>query len=344
MTTQPTADPGGSSPAVEPFASRAPLADVARGGSGWTLGRAVGQAAIVALLVAIIAFGLVRVAPGSEASIFSGYRADPAAQNEITRELHLNQSLFVQLGDYLSGLVHGDLGRSLLYQNRSVTSVVGQGLGVTLPIIAGAILIATLIGVPLGLAMALTSHRSLETTARLFTSTMVAIPAFLLGLILALIVGLRWHLLPVAGWPGHWPANFRYLILPSLALSAGILPLLARSVRRSAIDAMEQPWYEAALGRGLPRRVLVARHILPNSLLPCLTLIGVNVGTLIAGTIVVESVFALPGIGQILLNAINARDDPLVEGIAALAGLFVVAVNLVIDVLYRIVDPRTRRA
>ena len=140
------------------------------------------------------------------------------------------------------------------------------------------------------------------------------------------------------------PLIFGICILPSLALSAGILPLLARSVRRSAIDAMEQPWYEAALGRGLPRRVLVARHILPNSLLPCLTLIGVNVGTLIAGTIVVESVFALPGIGQILLNAINARDDPLVEGIAALAGLFVVAVNLVIDVLYRIVDPRTRRA
>jgi peptide/nickel transport system permease protein len=178
---------------------------------------------------------------------------------------------------------------------------------------------------------------------RTLLSLMLACPPFFLGLLLILGPALELGWLPAGGWPDRWPENTRYIVLPSLALAGYLVPQIARSVRQAALDATREQWYEAALARGLSTRTLTLRHVLPNSLLPVVTLVALNIGALIAGAVVVEAAFGLPGIGQELLSAINQRDYPLIQGIVIVTALIVVVSNLLADVAYRVLDPRTAR-
>jgi peptide/nickel transport system permease protein len=297
----------------------------------------------VAMTVVVVTFLLVRAAPGDAVSAIAGSRGTAQSRAQLRQQLGLDHSLLTQFVDYIRDLLHGDLGASLVQQGRPVTTIVGSTLPITLSLVVATIVMSVIIGVPVGLLAATRPVRGADLTIRVGLSVLLASPPFFLGLLLILGPGLAWGWFPAGGWAGVWPTNIRYLVLPSLALAGYLVPLLARTVRQAAGDTMREQWYEAALSRGLPRRTLVVRHLLPNSLVPVITLLALNAGALIAGAVVVESVFGVPGIGQGLITAVQQRDYPVVQGIALVTALIVVACNLVADMLYRVVDPRTVR-
>jgi peptide/nickel transport system permease protein len=308
----------------------------------YTLPRLV-QALVVAFAVAAIAFLLVRIAPGDPARAILGEKASADAVAAFRAQLHLNEPMWRQFVDYFRGIAQGDLGRSLIVSQLTVGSIIVKALPVTLSVILLTLVISAVIGIPVGLLAALSKVKYLDVGIRTTVAISLAMPPFLAGLILLLVFSFSLNLLPTGGWPGHWPENFRYIILPSLALACFLGPFVIRTVRQAALDVSEEEFVEAAIVRGLPQRTVVFRHILPNSLLPVVTLLGITFGALISGAVVVEAVFNLPGIGTQLAQAVGSRDYTVVQGIALVTGLIVVGVNLVTDVVYAIVDPRARR-
>jgi peptide/nickel transport system permease protein len=302
-----------------------------------------GQAIVVAFAVVSVAFFLVRLVPGDPARAILGPRGSPEAIAALRHAMHLDGPILSGYGSYVWQLLHGDLGSSIIQEGRSVSGIIGAGLPVTLALIAGTVLISVVVAVPLGLLAAVSRRKPVDQATRAVLVTLLAMPPFFLGLLLILLVALRLALLPAGGWGDGWPDNLRYVILPSVALSGYLMPLIARTVRQVALDTVREEFIEAAVARGLPRRTIVLRHVLPNSLLPVLTLLGLNLGSLIAGAVVVESVFGLPGVGSSLVQAVSARDYPLIQGIAVVSALFVVFGNVLADMLYVVVDPRTRR-
>lgn len=302
------------------------------------------QAVAVGLVVVIITFLLVHLAPGDPALNILGLNATPQSVHALRASLHLDEPITTQFTTYVGALLRGDLGHSLLGQQPSVMTVIGDALPVTVAIVICTLVMSLIIGIPLGLWAGLSRHRSLDVGIRGGTALLLATPTFYISLLLILFLAVRAGIVPAGGWAGSWPENFKYLWLPSLALSLYLGPVVARAIRQTARETVRQQFVEAAVARGLNRRRVVVRHILPNSLLPVITLVGYNVGALLGGAVIVESVFGLPGIGLELVHAVAQRDFPVVQGIALVAGLAVVAANLVADVLYAVVDPRTRTA
>jgi peptide/nickel transport system permease protein len=302
------------------------------------------QLLAVSALVVVLTFFLLRVAPGDAVDVITGTHGTDATRAATRAALHLDEPLGRQFLAYAGGLLRGDLGRSLVQQGQSVGNIVMKSLPVTLAVILGAVLISCALSIPLGLYAALTQRSYIDLLVRGLLSVLLACPPFFIGLLLILAFALGVDWLPAGGWPGTWPENFRFLILPSFALAASLVPQLARAVRQAAVDAMHEQWYEAALARGLSADVLAWHHVLPNSLLPVVTLVGLNVGALLAGAVVVEAVFGLPGIGQELVRAINQRDYPLVQGIVLITAAMVVVANLFTDALNRCIDPRSGRS
>ncbi|MFL6163831.1 MAG: ABC transporter permease [Jatrophihabitantaceae bacterium] len=298
----------------------------------------------VAAIVVVLTFVLVRVAPGNTVTALTGNRGTAASHAALRARLGLDDPLLTQFWHYVNGLFHGDLGSSLVQQGRPVSAIIGDTLPVTLSLIVATIVVSAAIGVPLGLLAAINPVRGSDLTVRVGLSLLLASPPFFLGLLLIIGPALAWGWAPAGGWPAAWPDAVRYLMLPSLALAGYLVPILARTVRQVAADTMREQWYEAAIARGLSRFTVISRHLLPNSLLPVITLLALNAGALVAGAVVVEAVFGLPGIGQELITSIQQRDYPCVQGIALVTALIVVACNLIADVLYQFVDPRTRRA
>jgi peptide/nickel transport system permease protein len=297
----------------------------------------------VAFVVVTLSYLLVRLVPGDPAEAVLGARATPQAVKALRHEMHIDQPLLTGYLSYLGGLAHGDLGNSIVQSNESVTSIVQQTLPITLELIFATMLLSVVVGVPLGLLAALTKRRSVDHVTRIGLVILLATPPFFFGLLLILTFSLHWPIFPAGGWAGSWPANLRYLILPAVAMSAFLMPQIARTVRQVAIDVSRQDFIEAAVARGMSNHTVVYRHVLPNSLLPVITLLGLNVGALIAGAVVVEAVFGLPGIGSQLVQSVSERDYPVIQGIAIVSALFVVFSNAAADALYVLADPRTRR-
>lgn len=308
------------------------------------IGSSLAQALAVAVLVVAVAFFIVRLVPGNPATGILGTHATRQAVAALRAELHLDEPLSSQFTSYISDLLHGNLGNSLVQQGRPVRAIIALDLPVTLSVIAATVLVSIAIGVPFGIAAARSRLPVVDVAVRGASALLLATPPFFVGLLLILGLALDTGWLPVGGWAGNWPANLRYLILPSLALSGYLAPLIVRVVRQAAVDAAEQPFVEAAIAHGLSRRAVTLRHVLPNSLLPVVTLVGLNIGILLAGAVVVESVFSLPGIGAELVQAVSVRDYPVIQAIAITSALLVVGANLLADGVYGIVDPRTRRS
>jgi peptide/nickel transport system permease protein len=315
-----------------------------RGGTGVIAQvlRLLGQTASVAVGVVLITFLLVRLVPGDPTTVILGSTATPDARRELRQQLHLDGSIFTQFREYLVQLLHGDLGSSVVSPSITVASLVRDALPVTLSIVAFSMLFAVVLGVPLGLIAGI-RRGSVDAGVRGVLTLLLTMPPFFFGLVLlALFAGL-WPVLPAGGWGAGWPDNLRFVLLPSLALAAYLMPLIARAVRQGARDAMRQPWVEAAIARGASDREIAVRQVLPVAVLPVITLLGYNAGALLAGAVVVESVFGIPGIGQLLVTAMSQRDYPIIQGIALVAALVVVACNVVADLAYVAVDPRAKR-
>jgi peptide/nickel transport system permease protein len=303
----------------------------------------LGQALLVAFVVVTLSYLLVRLVPGDPAEAVLGARATPEAVKALRHQMHIDQPLVAGYLTYMRGVVRGDLGHSIVQSNESVTSIVQQTLPVTLELVFATMLLSFVVGVPVGLFTALTGKRSLDHLTRIGLVILLATPPFFFGLLLILAFALHWPIFPAGGWAGSWPANLRYLVLPAVAMSAFLMPQIARTVRQVAMDVSRQDFIEAAIARGVSDRTVVVKHVLPNSLLPVITLLGLNVGALIAGAVVVEAVFGLPGIGSQLVQSVSQRDYPVIQGIAIVSALFVVFSNAAADALYVLADPRTRR-
>lgn len=306
-----------------------------------SVGSAIGRALTVCAIVVILSFVLVRVIPGDPVTATGGARATPAAREKLREELGINGSLPTQFVNYVGDLAQGDLGASVVQQGRSVTAIIGETLPVTLAVILATLILSVIIGVPLGL-LAAQRGGAADISVRSGMMVLLATPPFFLGLILLLVFAIDLGWLPAGGW-GHSPTeDLRFLVLPAVALSGFMVPLVVRTTRQGAVEAANEPWAEALMTRGLSPRRIAWSHIFPNTLLPIITLIGFNAGALLTGAVVVEAVFALPGIGQQLVNAVNLRDYPVIQGIALVTAVFVVLCNLVADLLYGYADPRTR--
>jgi peptide/nickel transport system permease protein len=302
----------------------------------------LGEFVFVAAVVVILTTLLIHLAPGDPARVILGVRASPEAVDQLRSQLGLNQGVFTQIVDAFERLLHGDLGTSLINSTESVSSIVGSAIPITASIIGGALLIATVIGVPLGLWAGVSRRRGVSRGISSAALVLLSFPPFALSLVLLLIVAVGMGLAPAGGWGHGWPENLRYAWLPSLALSALVMPQVIRTVRQTASEAAAQDFVEAARSRGLSPTRIALRHILPNSLLPVITVIGLNAAGLIAGAVVVEAVFGLPGLGGVLSSAVNERDYTVIQGVALATAVAVITINLITDLLYALVDPRVR--
>jgi peptide/nickel transport system permease protein len=304
----------------------------------------VAQALLIMLLVAVLVFLIVRLIPGDPAQQVLGQKATPRAVAALRHQLGLDRPLPAQLWSYFSGLVRGRMGDSLVEQGVSVSNLVVSGLGVTLTVVAATVLLSVLGGVPAGLWSVLSRMPGADVGVRGLSVLLLASPPFFVGLILILVFSLQLHVAPAGGWGSSVAGDLKYVLLPAVALSCYLGPIIVRAVRQAALQASRQPFVEATLARGIsPRRVVLA-HILPNSLLPLVTLVGLNIGWLISGAVVVEAVFALPGLGQVLAQAVSELDYTVIQGVAIVSAFVVVAANLLADVAYSAIDPRIRHS
>jgi peptide/nickel transport system permease protein len=307
------------------------------------LGWRTAQALLVAFICVTITFVLVRLIPGNPALTLLGLHASPTAVKALTDELHLNLPLWRQYITYIGDVVRGDLGQSLTVSGESVASVIGRTLPITLYVVIGCVVISLAVGVPLGLVAGLSGRRTADFAAGAVGSLLLAIPPFLVGLLLISLFSFTVAVFPASGWGSGWPGHLRFLVLPSVALAAYLGPLIFRTTRQAARDVWREDFVEAAIVHGVRGPRLVFRHVLPNVLLPVISLVGINVGAMITGAVVVEAVFNLPGIGAQLVQAVGDRDYTVIQGIALVTALIVVAVNLAADVLTTTIDPRSRR-
>lgn len=297
------------------------------------------QALGVSILVLAVTFLIVHLIPGDPAREILGDDAPQQAVDALRVRLHLNDPLFVQMRDFMIGALRGDFGESYHYPGTSVTSLILAGLRVTAVLVLSCLVLSVVVGVCLGL-LAATTGGIFDGLVRLGSAVLLGVPSFFLGILAIWIVAVQLSIAPAGGWGEGYPGNLKFIWLPTIILSMHLAPLIARTVRQKARATMQESFIHAATSRGLSRNRIVFRHVLPNSALPTITLLGMQIGGLVGGAVVVESVFGLPGFGTVILNAAASRDYPVVQGCAAVAGVLVVFGNLLADLTYRAVDPR----
>jgi len=298
----------------------------------------------VVVVVAVGVFALLHVTPGDPAVIIAG---DYATSDDIARvraKLGLDQPFVTQVGIWLGRIVRGDLGTSI-FSGLPVTTLIGQRTEATLALTALALLISVGVGVPLGVIAAWKKGSWVDRVVMVFAVSGFSMPVFWLGFLLVYVFAISLHWLPVQGYQpmrnGFGPF-LRHLILPALTLSVIYMALIARMTRASMLGVLSEDYIRTAFAKGLaPRRVLL-RHALKNASLPVVTIIGIGFALLIGGAVVTESVFALPGLGRLTVDAIIRRDYPVIQGVILVVSSAYVFVNLVVDLLYVVLDPRIR--
>ncbi|MFB9966018.1 ABC transporter permease [Sinosporangium siamense] len=305
--------------------------------------RALRDVGVVVLLVVTFTTLLMQFAQGSPGRAILGPRASQDQVDALNHTLGADRPVIEQIGSSLAGYVRLDLGHSLSNPEQSVAGLAAGALPVTASIIGLTLAISLVGGVLAGLAGAL-SRPSVDRAVSAAAVSILSIPPFALALLLIVGVAIGLGLAPAGGWAGSWPANLSYAWLPSLALSGLLLPQIARTVQQRARELAGEEFIEAGEARGLSRSRLTFRHILPNVLLPVITIVGFNASFLIAGAVVVEAVFGVPGFGQVLSTAVSERDYPVIQGLALLTAVTVVLINFLCEVLYVVADPRTRVA
>ena len=305
------------------------------------LARRLAQVVPTMLGALVLVFLVMRVLPGDPAIALLGTAATPDAVEVLRRELGVDRPLLDQFAAYLAGAFRLDLGQSLALR-APVTQLVGDAVPHTLLLTLGGTLVAVAIGVPLGTAAALRRGTWLDYAASVGALLGVSVPVFVWGLVLLLAFGLHWRLFPTAG-AGTTPADvLRALVLPSIATGFFLAGVVSRITRASILQMLGQDFARTARAKGLGEAAVVGRHVLRNAIIPILTVIGLNVGTLLSGAIVVETVFTRPGIGRLALDAILARDYPVIQGVVLVSSFAVLLLNLVVDLLYGLADPRVR--
>lgn len=303
--------------------------------------RRFAQAFVVLAGVTFATFALLHLVPGDAATAILGRHATPTALAALRRNLGLDKSLPAQYAAYVIHTLELNFGHSTS-QEVPVGSLLAPRLAVTLVLTAYATALSLLVAVPLAVISALRKNRLADHAIRLVTMAVFAMPAFWLALVLILIfaVNLRWF--PSSGYSGGAYGHFVSLTLPAVVLACGVAPMILRTLRGGVIEALDSDFVEAARARGLGSARVLRRYVIRNAIGATITVIGVNIAYLLGGVVIVENVFALPGVGSLLVTAVSNRDLPLVQGITLALAALVVVVNLGVDLTYAAVDPRIR--
>jgi peptide/nickel transport system permease protein len=302
--------------------------------------------ALVPMLLALstVSFALVHVIPGDPALVMMGGEGTAQAVEELRHQLGLDRPLHVRYLEWLGQIARGDLGQSLYNKTRVSEELVWR-MPTTVALVSLALLFSVAIGIPAGLLSAALRNSWIDHAARLLTLVGLSLPSFWLGLMLIIFFSLWLDLLPIVGYEpitrGFWKA-IPYLILPSLALGARFAALLTRFTRSSMLEILGQDYVRTAWAKGLQDRVVLMRHALRNALIPIVTVIGIEVGILLGGSAVIETVFVLPGVGQLVVRSLYNRDLPVIQGLILYVAVVYILVNLVVDLAYTYLDPRLR--
>jgi oligopeptide transport system permease protein len=288
------------------------------------------------LVVLSLTWGLIRLAPGN---FYSGEKSlPPAVERNIREKYGLDRPWYVQYGLMLGNTVHGDFGTSLKYVGQPVNGILAAALPVSATLGALAYLLALVVGIPAGTIGALRQNSRSDYLSMTAAMIGISVPNFVLGPILVLLFALTWYWLPPARWNGF----DRHLILPVLTLSALYMAYIARLTRSGMLEVLRSNYVRTARAKGLSERVIVVRHAMRGGLLPVVSFSGPALAFLVTGTVVVERIFALPGLGNYFINASLNRDEPLILGIVAFISIAILLFNLLVDVAYGFLDPRIR--
>jgi len=290
---------------------------------------------VVLLVVSFITFALMHLVPGGPWD--KEKTLAPQVVEALNKKYGLDKPFFVQFGNYLLNLLHGDLGISYSRQDRNVTSILLTGLPKTATLGVTAFLLAILIGIPFGMAAALKQNSIIDYLSVLFSTIFASIPGFVLGILLIIIFSVTLHWLPTGGW-----GSYKQIIMPAFALATLPAAFIARITRASTLEVMRQDYIRTAQAMGIKQRVILVRHILRNALIPVTTVAGPELAFLISGSFIIENLFSIPGIGRLFVNGVFARDYGLIMGSILFYAFAVAGINLVVDLLYAVIDPRIR--
>ncbi len=288
----------------------------------------------VLLGITVVAFILLQAAPGDPIDLLAGERTPPETRALIAARWGLDRPLPIQYFQFLSNLLRGDLGRSIL-QNRPVGELLSTAIPVTLEVGLFGIVLSAVAGIAVGVISAVRRDTLVDQATLVGALLGISMPTFWLALLLMYVFSVYWKLLPSSGY-----GSFAHVILPGLALAAGGVALIARLTRSSVLEVLSQDFIRTARAKGLGERSVIYRHALRNALLPVVTVLGLRLGYMIAGAVVLEVVFSRPGMGRLMVNAILSRDYPVVQGTLVILAASVMLANLAADLIYVMVDPR----
>ena len=289
--------------------------------------------------ITLVVFFMVHLLPGNPAVAILGQTATPERVAALSKQLGLDEPLWHQYLLFLSNLVHGNLGTSITYQV-PVKDLVLQDFPVTLQLLAFALVLSLVISVPLAALAATAPGRTRDLGVRSFTLLGQGMPQFWVGIMLILLLAVNTGIFPVGGYGETWTEHWYYLCLPALTLAIAMCPTVIRSLRASTINVLGSDYVGTARSKGAAGSELFRMHVLRNAAIPTVSIIGVNLGYLIGGTLVIEKVFAIPGVGSLMINAILARDFPTIQAVALFVAVFVILIGILTDVVYTTIDPR----
>ena len=298
----------------------------------------------VLFLVSVVIFSLIHLTPGDPVLVMLGEEASPEARAALRRELGLDRPLPLQYATWLVRAVQGDLGRSIR-TNQPVSEAILQRLPVTIELAAIAMLIALAIALPAGIIAAVRRNSNADIASTIFALLGVSMPNFFLAVLLIFVLSLQLRWLPPIGYVNPFTdlgANLKGMIMPAITLSAAAAAVIARQTRSSILEVLNQDYVRTAWSKGLREGVIVQRHVLKNSLIPVVTVVGLRLGDLLGSAIVTETIFALPGIGRLVIDSIFQRDIPIVQGVVLYLAMIFLMINLIVDLIYAYLDPRIR--
>ncbi len=294
----------------------------------------IAQIIPVTLGVTLVVFLIMQMIPGDPALILAGEGASNETVEELRENLGLNKPLYVQYGEYISNLLHGDMGHSLK-NKQPVLEEITTRLPITIELALYSIFITIVLGLIAGIISAIRPYSILDAGLMVVALLGISLPSFWLGILLMYVFSVQLQWLPVAGWE-----SAQHIILPAITLGAGGAAIVARMTRSSMLEVVNQDYIRTAKAKYLKGYVIILKHALRNALIPVITVVGLQFGTLLGGTVLVESVFAVNGLGRMIVDAIRTRDIPVVQGGVLVASLIFVIINLFVDILYRIFNKR----
>lgn len=286
--------------------------------------------------VTFIVFSIMHLTPGSPAQIILGEQAQPEAVAKLEEEMGFNDPFLVQYGRFIKNAVQGDFGRSYSTKRPVFNEVINR-FPSTLKLTIASTLVAVLIGVPIGILSATKQYSVMDSVTMILALLGVSMPVFWLGLLLILLFSVKLKLLPSAG-----SGSFKHIILPAVSLGAGMMATVTRMTRSSMLEVIRQDYIRTARAKGVSEKVVINKHALKNALIPIITVVGLQFGSLLGGAVITETVFSWPGIGRLMIDGIRMKDTPVVLACVIFMAVTFSIINLIVDILYAFVDPRIR--